>query len=98
TLRGHNDRVWSVAFSPNGKKLASYTGDYGTPLEPGEVKIWDLATGKEDASFKGHKGLVFSVVFAPDGKSLYSASWDTTIKVWDLAAGTEKGVLEGHTG
>jgi tricorn protease-like protein len=98
TLGSHDTRVWSVAFSPDGEKLASCTGEYGTPLDPGEVKIWNLATGKEDATLRGHRGLVFGVAYSPDGKTLYSASWDGTIKVWDIASGKEKAVMRGHTG
>jgi len=95
-LEGHGARVWTGAFSPDGKLLASCTGEYAQPLVPGEVKLWDLATGKEKASLEGHKGLVFGVTFSPDGKLLLSMSWDGTVKVWDVATGKEKATLEGH--
>src|SRR5262249_17473274 len=98
TLRGHNERVWSIAFSPDGKSLASCTGDYGEPNVPGEIKIWNLATGKDESTLKGHRGLVFCVAYSPDGKALYSGSWDGTVKVWDLATREEKSALLGHTG
>jgi dipeptidyl aminopeptidase/acylaminoacyl peptidase len=95
-LEGHGARVWTGAFSPDGKLLASCTGEYAQPLVPGEVKLWDLATGKEKATLDGHKGLVFGVTFSPDGKLLLSTSWDGTVKVWDVATGKEKATLAEH--
>src|SRR5262249_53240542 len=78
TLKGHKNAVSSVAFSPDGKTLASGSGDK-------TIKLWDVATGKEMASLKGHTGYVFSVAFSPDGKTLASASGDKTVKLWDVA-------------
>ena len=56
----------SVAFSPDGKRLASASRD-------GTVKVWDAATGQEIRTLKGHTGFVTSVAFSPDGKRLASA-------------------------
>jgi dipeptidyl aminopeptidase/acylaminoacyl peptidase len=97
-LRGHSERVWSVAFAPDGKSLVSGSGEYGRPTDPGEVKVWDLRTGKARASLRGHKGLVFGVAFSPDGKTVASASWDATVRFWDPATGKEKASLAGHQG
>jgi WD40 repeat protein len=97
-LRGHSERIWSVAFAPDGKSLISGSGEYRTPDNPGEVKIWDLDTGKERVSLVGHKGLVFAVAFSPDGSEALSASWDTTVKIWDVATANEKASLTEHTG
>ena len=55
-----------MAFSPDGKRLASASGD-------GTVKVWDAATGQETLTLKGHTGVVSSVAFSPDGKRLASA-------------------------
>jgi WD40 repeat protein/serine/threonine protein kinase len=82
TLQGHTDRVNSVAYSPDGKRLASASADK-------TVKVWEAQTGKEIFTFKGHAGLIQSVVFSPDGKSLASVSLDRTLKVWDAQTGKE---------
>jgi dipeptidyl aminopeptidase/acylaminoacyl peptidase len=97
-LEGHTARVWMTAFSPNGKLLASCTGEYGQPTDPAELKLWDLETGKEMTTLTGHKGLVFSVLFAPDGKTLVSTGWDGTVRLWDVAEGKERAVLTDHQG
>jgi len=58
TLKGHTDWVFSVAFSLDGKTLASGGGDR---KNPGEVKLWDVATGKEKANLGGHMSVVYCV-------------------------------------
>src|SRR5262249_23583109 len=69
TLRGHTSWVTSVAFSPDGKRLASGAHD-------NTVKVWDAATGQEILSLNGHTGRVTSVAFSPDGKRLASVATD----------------------
>ena len=78
TLEGHTDWVCSVAFSPDGKTLASGSGDQ-------TIKLWDVATGGT-AHPQGHSA-GDSVAFSPDGKTLASGGEDTTIKLWDVADG-----------
>jgi WD40 repeat protein len=82
TLQGHAGLVGSVAFSPDGKTLASGSQNR-------TIKLWDVATGEEQATLKGHTDMVLSVAFSPDGKTLASGSMDKTIKLWDVATGKQ---------
>ena len=74
---GHTSLVNSVAFSPDGKTLASGSRD-------ATIRLWDVASGREFKTLKGHLSDVDSIAFSPDGKTLASASDDKTIKLWDV--------------
>ncbi|MDY0093723.1 MAG: hypothetical protein RBT80_13595 [Candidatus Vecturithrix sp.] len=74
-LRGHEERVWSAAFSPDGKRVVTASGD-------NTARVWEAASGQELTVLRGHEGEVVSAVFSPDGTRLVTASWDGTAKVW----------------
>ncbi|MEH1977938.1 MAG: ribosome assembly protein 4, partial [Nostoc sp.] len=90
TLEGHSSLVYSVGFSPDGKTLASGSGDK-------TIKLWDVSTGKAIKTLTGHSSLVNSVGFSPDGKTLASGSYDNTIKLWDVSTGKAIKTLTGHS-
>ena len=74
--------VNGVAFSPDGERLASASGD-------GTIRIWNSRTGDEVKTLSAHADAVVSVAFHPDGNHLASTGADRKVKVWDLTTGRE---------
>ncbi len=83
---GHQDAIYGMALSPNGKVLA--TGSYDQ-----KIKLWNLETGQEAKTLSGHNGCVYDLAFRPDGKILASASADRTVKLWDVESGERRDTL-----
>jgi len=83
--------VTALAFSPDGKTLASAAG-----FGESNIRLWDVSTGKELGQLAGHKSWVGSLVFWPDGQTLASSSADQTIRRWDLARRQCVDVMRGH--
>jgi hypothetical protein len=83
TPAGHDAWVCAVAFSPDGKLLATATVQ-------GDIHVWAARSGRLLRDFEGHRGPVTALAF-PDGKSLVSAGRDTSVLVWDVA-----GLAEGR--
>ncbi|MBD2489942.1 NACHT domain-containing protein [Aulosira sp. FACHB-615] len=90
TLEGHQTAVWSVAFSPTEKIIA--TGSYDHT-----IKFWDLHNGKCLKTLTDNDSWLRSVTFSPDGKILASGNTDKIIKLWDVHTGECLRTLKGHT-
>jgi WD40 repeat protein len=90
-LRGHEDAVEYVAFSPDGTGLASASA---SDSEGGTVRLWDVGTGKALAVLPGHGPIRFS----PDGKYLAFSSTDGTVQLWEVATRRAGVILRGDAG
>jgi WD40 repeat protein/serine/threonine protein kinase len=88
-LAGHKNAIWSVAFSPDGKRMVTGSSDQ-------TARIWDGHTGQLLAVLNGHAGHVNHVVFSPDGTHVVTASTDATLRLWDAETGQLVSVLRGH--
>ena len=86
--------VKHVMFLPDGRLVSAGGSSIGSEL--GEVKIWDLATGRA-LDLSGHTQLIQALACSPDGRRLATGSDDRTIKLWDTTTGEEVFTLRGHT-
>jgi WD40 repeat protein/tRNA A-37 threonylcarbamoyl transferase component Bud32 len=97
TFDGLADWVSGLAFSPDGRRLATVSMNLrfgapakpGKPLQPGGLRVWDVATGEEVAALRRPRPLLGYVAFSPDGKHLTAAARGGKLWVWDAATGRE---------
>jgi serine/threonine protein kinase len=88
--RQHFYFVNAVAWSPDGKKIASASADTN-------VQVWNVATGGNILTYRGHSSKVNAVAWSPDGKKIASASADRTVQIWDATTGQIIFTYQGHT-
>jgi WD40 repeat protein len=89
TLTGHTSSVMSVAFSPNGRTLASSSRDKS-------IRLWDVATGKLNHTLTEHTADVYAVTFSADGRVLASGGGDKTVRLWDVATWRLVRTIDAH--
>ena len=90
-LRGHEHGVWGVAWSPDGQRIATASGDR-------TARIWDAETGSEHAVLHGHHDWIEGVAWSLDSKRVATASYDGTARIWEAETGSELAALRGHEG
>jgi len=88
-LQGHNQAILTLAYSRDGRRLAS--GGYDTT-----ARLWNPATGECERVLSGHTKEVYELVFAPDGSRLATGSIDRTARIWSIPDGRSLATLEGH--
>ncbi len=91
TYPGHHGFVNALAWSPDGKRIASGSDDY-------KVQVWDAADGSHVYTYSGHSNLVEAVAWSPDGKRIASGGFDSTVQVWDAVDGGHAFTYHGHSG
>jgi WD40 repeat protein/serine/threonine protein kinase/DNA-binding XRE family transcriptional regulator len=90
SLAGHSADVTGIAFSPDGRWLATSSAD-------GAARLWDVQSHEEIAVLAGHEGAVNDLAFSPDGKVLATVGDDMTLRLWDLATKQAHVIPTGHT-
>ena len=95
-LEGHRDTVWSVAFSPDGRRVASYSANSVN----GEVRLWDARTGRIIKVLPGDRGgnREVSMAFSPDSQVLATPGPDGSICLWAAEDGQRQAILSRHKG
>ena len=99
TLEGHSTYVTSVSFSPDGTRLAAASGEVfrRANSRPGDLKVWDVASGQELLTLAVDASAILSVVFSADGALLATGSMDGRISLWNADNGQKVRTLEGHS-
>jgi len=89
TYRGHTTNVSTVAWSPDGRRIASGAWD-------NTVQVWEPTPESNTLTYDGHMSFVNTVAWSPDGKRIASGAWDDTVQVWDTTTGSIYVIYRGH--
>ena len=95
-LGGGAGRVWSVAFAPDGKSLATASGDWKRENRTGQVRLWDVDAGTLRARLTDADVLQLAVAYAPDGKTLAWAGRNRAVTLWDTESLRVRSLCRGH--
>ncbi len=90
TYHGHKERVLGLAWSPNGKYIASASADK-------TVQVWDAVTGNSLMDYPEHAAWIKAIMWSPDGTSIASAGADSTVQIWNVQTGRTRLLYRGHT-
>ena len=90
TYNGHSNYVSAVGWSPDGKRIASASGD-------GTVQVWDASNGGHVLTYRGHSGDVLTLAWSPNGQYIASGGLDATVQVWNAATGVHIYTYRGHS-
>jgi eukaryotic-like serine/threonine-protein kinase len=96
TYRRHTSNVYAVAWSPDGKRIASASGGHAANSSQ-TVQVWDAANGGNAFTYRGHSSTVTAVAWSPNSMGIASGSWDQTVQVWDAANGGNVFIYRGHS-
>jgi WD40 repeat protein len=98
TLEGHRNEVFAIAFSSDGRTLASAGGDNHNGDQDNAIHLWDWREGTEIRTFSRieHRGGLMCLTYSPNGKTLISGGHDSVVRVWDAAAGVEMDAVARH--
>jgi hypothetical protein len=101
-LRGQQGSIWSLAFSPNGRRLAAVTASNSRMFsafgEDRTIRVWEVGTGSEVMKLQGPRNGSWCVAWSPDGRLLATGGEDDLARVWEVASGEERLCLRGHQG
>ncbi|HLX58106.1 MAG TPA: WD40 repeat domain-containing protein [Ktedonobacteraceae bacterium] len=90
TYSGHSDYVSAVAWSPDGKRIASASGDQ-------TAQVWDASDGSHVLTYRGHSSDVLALAWSPNGQYIATGSVDTTVQIWNSTSGARVYTYRGHT-
>jgi len=89
-LKGHDGRLYSVRFSPDGEHVVTASADR-------TAKVWEVPSGRLTATLRGHGAHVFAADFSPNNRRVVTASGDGTARIWQAGSGSQLHELRGHT-